>query len=436
MPDIRIDSKIDLRIELDHLTPLQGSLKELSVEAYEKLKKSILEYGFKFPIFIWRETKTVEARIMGGKPTTTVTNWILDGHGRRLVLLKLRGEGYAVPPLPCVEIEAGSLEQAKRDVLLISSQYQHMTGDGLYEFMSDAGITVDELDAYDLPHIDMDEFRQEFFEDTEEENGECGEDEVPDRPAETRVCNGDVWVMGNHRLLCGDSSRLEDVQLLMSDKQADMVFTDPPYGVSYVGKTKDALTIDNDQLDDVALEAFLTNAFRTFPIKDGGSIYVCSPPGNPETVFRLAWRGSELQLRQCLVWAKQQFVMGRQDYHWRHESILYGWKDGAAHYFIDDRTQDTVWDFDRPHRSTEHPTMKPVELVEKAVNNSSRRGEVVFDGFGGSGSTLIACEKLKRHCRLIEIDAGYCAVILSRWAKFTGQDPIRESDGVPWSSLA
>ncbi len=166
MPDIRINSNIELRVELDQLVPIQGSLKELSVEAYAKLKKSILTHGFKFPIFIWRETKTVEARIMGGKPTTTVTNWTLDGHGRRLVLLKLRDEGYTVPALPCVDIPASSLEEAKRDVLLISSQYQHMTGDGLYEFMNDAGITVDELDAYDLPHIDIEEFRQEFFEES------------------------------------------------------------------------------------------------------------------------------------------------------------------------------------------------------------------------------------------------------------------------------
>lgn len=254
-----------------------------------------------------------------------------------------------------------------------------------------------------------------------------GGDEFDTTPQDgpTRVQRGDLWQLGRHRLLCGDSTNAEDVQRLMQGERADMVFTDPPYGVEYVGKTKDALTIQNDALGDEGTYKLVKDAINAWPLREGGAFYVCSPPGNTETAFRLAIRDAGYQLRQCLVWCKNHFVMGRQDYHWRHESILYGWRDGAGHYFIDDRTQDTVWEIDRPAANPDHPTMKPVELIEKALNNSSLKHDCVFDGFGGSGSTLVACERTNRDCRTIELDPRYCDVILRRWEAETGQQAVK-----------
>jgi len=235
------------------------------------------------------------------------------------------------------------------------------------------------------------------------------------------VKSGDLWQIGEHRLLCGDSTKKEDVERVMGGEKADMVFTDPPYNVDYVGKTKDALKIANDAMTDEQFDSFLDSVFAAWLLRPGGSYYVCAPPGHTETQFRCALnRASGLSIRQCIVWVKNVFVMGRQDYQWKHESILYGWREGAAHYFIDDRTQDTVWEIDRPSASKEHPTMKPVALPVRAINNSSKVGEIIFDGFGGSGTTMIACENTGRKCRMVELPptkdnpATYCAVILQR----------------------
>ena len=275
-------------------------------------------------------------------------------------------------------------------------------------------------------------------------------DNIPDRPKKATTRQGDLWELGDHRLLCGDSTNAAQVARAICATRADLVFTDPPYGVAYVGKTADAMTLSNDNLGDEGTRALVADAARVWPLKAGGVFYVCSPAGDQETAFRLALRDAGLTLRQCLVWVKQHFVMGRQDYHWRHESILYGWAEGAAHYFSEDRTQDTVldeeprlqhlgklelidlikayrrrehttaWREDRPTASLLHPTTKPIALVEKAVRNSSRPGELVFDGFGGSGSTLIAADHSDRTSVLMETDPRYCDVIVERWQTTSG----------------
>lgn len=241
---------------------------------------------------------------------------------------------------------------------------------------------------------------------------------------------GQQWISkdGKHRLLIGDATdETPYLEFITDDYMADMVFTDPPYGVSYEGGT--GLTIDNDDLDEASLERLLSQAFdNTFRIlKDGGSVYCCAPGGDLHRLFidQLHKRGA---LRQTIIWAKDQFVLGRQDYHWRHEPILYGWKPGAAHFYAPgDRSQDTVWEIDqleqdtiwrypRPKRSAEHPTMKPVELCARAIANSTRVGELVFDPFAGSGSTAVAAAQLERRSCSIELDPAYAAVIISRLA--------------------
>lgn len=252
-------------------------------------------------------------------------------------------------------------------------------------------------------------------------------DDVPAVPDEPITKPGDLWLMGEHRLLCGDSTVVTDVDRLMAGRKADMVWTDPPYGVSYVGKTKDALVIQNDSMPDDEFEAWLRDVFSLMAtvMQPGCPYYVCCPAGNKHRLFWNSLQDVGLPVRQGLVWLKQSMVLGHSDYHYKHEPMLYGWAEGA-HYFTDDRTQVSVWDIDRPSRSADHPTSKPVALVEKAILNSSRAGAIVYEPFGGSGSTLIAAEQTNRTAYLMEIDPKYCDVIVQRYETHTGQTASRE----------
>jgi DNA modification methylase len=251
------------------------------------------------------------------------------------------------------------------------------------------------------------------------------EDEMP-TPKETRVAQGDLWQLGNHRVFCGDALEASAYEALLGDERADLVWTDPPYGVSYVGKTKDALTIQNDTLDMKGLEEFLRDAFTMMFAysKEGACWYVAAPSGDLFLSFALPLHELEVW-RHTIVWVKDTLVLGRADYHYRHESIFYGWKPGAAHQEPPNRKQDTVWEFDRPKASKEHPTMKPIDLILRSVENSSRVGDIVLDSFAGSGSTLIACEHSKRIARVMEVDPFYCDVILTRWEKLTGEKAVK-----------
>lgn len=248
------------------------------------------------------------------------------------------------------------------------------------------------------------------------------EEELPEPPADPVTKLGDVWQLGEHRLICGDSLELGTYDKLLGEEKADMVWTDPPYGVSYVGGTKDALTIMNDTLNPAELESFLRDAFTSIfaSTRPGACWYVAAPSGSLFQSFSIPL--SELDVwKHTLVWVKNVLVMGRADYHYRHESIFYGWTPGAAHQTPADRKQDSVWEVDKPRANKEHPTMKPIELITRAIQNSSRVGEIVLDSFGGSGSTLIAAEQTKRKARLIELDPKYCDVIVKRWETLTGQ---------------
>lgn len=253
---------------------------------------------------------------------------------------------------------------------------------------------------------------------------EVTEDEVPEPPVDPITKPGDLWILGEHRLLCGDSTMATDVERLMSCQKADMMFTDPPYGVSYVGKTKKALTIQNDGEGD--LPKLLDGSFACSLVatRDGACWYVAAPPGKLHWEF--ARRLIELDIyRQTLVWVKDSMVLGHSDYHYKHEPIFYGWKPGALHRQPPNRTQVSVWEIDRPKRNKEHPTMKPVELVAKAIENSSLRGESIYDPFLGSGTTLIAAEQLGRKCYGMEISPAYCDVIVKRWETLTGKKATR-----------
>lgn len=208
----------------------------------------------------------------------------------------------------------------------------------------------------------------------------------------------------------------------MREEKADLLLTDPPYNVNYEGATKEKLTIQNDNMEESEFHKFLQTAFKNADsvMRNGASFYIWHADSEGFN-FRSACKLTGWKIRQCLIWVKNSIVLGRQDYQWKHEPCLYGWKDGSSHYFVDDRTQSTIWEFNKPIRNSEHPTMKPVELMAKAVNNSSRKGNIVLDIFGGSGSTLIACEQLGRRCYTMEIDPKYCDVIIKRWEMLTGK---------------
>lgn len=263
----------------------------------------------------------------------------------------------------------------------------------------------------------------------DDHQGIAQDDEVPEPPKDPKSKFGDLWILGDHRLLCGDSTAQESVIQLLGDEKASMWLTDPPYNVAYTGKTKDSLTIQNDEMDDESFRRFLVSAYSAanFGLKDGASFYIWHADSEGFN-FRAACREVGWKVRECLVWVKNSMVLGRQDYQWRHEPCLYGWKEGAPHSWFSDRCQTTVLEFDKPQRNGEHPTMKPVELFRYLIGNSTRKRDIVLDSFGGSGTTLIACEESGRRARLIELDPVYCDVIVSRWQNITGQKAVRYSD--------
>jgi len=262
---------------------------------------------------------------------------------------------------------------------------------------------------------------------------DADEDEAPSAPAIAKTVRGDVYTIGSHRLMCGDSTLIDDVDKLRNGVLVDQLVTDPPYNVAYEGKTKDALTIQNDKMDDSGFRKFLSDAFiaASTAMKPGAVFYIWHADSEGYN-FRGACKDAGWQVRQCLIWQKQTMVMGRQDYHWQHEPCLYGWKDGAGHLWASDRKQTTILKFDRPQRNGEHPTMKPVDLVAYQIGNNTKGGDIVLDLFGGSGSTMVAAHKLGRNAYLMELDEKYCDVIVQRMVKLFPELPIMRN-GEPFA---
>ena len=255
----------------------------------------------------------------------------------------------------------------------------------------------------------------------EQQREEVQEDNIDDVKAKKRVSLGDIWQLGDHKLMCADCTDKDNLKSLFGEEKADLYITDPPYNVDYTGSTKEEMKILNDKMNDENFRAFLLDSFTAADtvLKEGASFYIW----HAETEgfnFRYAVKACGWPVKQCLIWNKNSMVMGRQDYQWKHEPCLYGWKPGASHNWYSDRKQTTVIDFNKPNRNAEHPTMKPVELFAYQIQNSTCKGDLVFDSFGGSGTSIIACEQLKRKCYMLELDPHYCDVILSRWEQLTG----------------
>jgi DNA modification methylase len=254
------------------------------------------------------------------------------------------------------------------------------------------------------------------------------DDEPPlPEPADLYVAPGDLWALGRHRLLCADATDPAATARLFGGDRVDLIWTDPPYSVGYKGKTAAALTIANDDLGIEGTRALVGAALSLVPLRAGGAFYLASPAGPAHIAVLLALADAGLSVHQTLIWVKDILVLGHSDYHYRHEPIIYGWRSGAAHTFRGDRRGDSVWEIPRPARSQDHPTTKPVELVERAIRNSCAPGDTVSDPFVGSGTTIIAAELADRRCLAIEIDPRYAQVAIERWQSFTGAKATRLS---------
>lgn len=290
--------------------------------------------------------------------------------------------------------------------------------------------------GFDLAHIGFDLNDQKLFMNPVVKGGKGDPDAAPDVPKAPASKPGDVWLLGPHRLHCGDSTKQEDVERLMAGKQVDLAWTDPPYNVNY--ESADGKSIMNDSMDDVKFQTFLTDAFLCmFAIMKQGASYYIAHADSEGFNFRAAVKNCKELVKQCLIWKKSSLVMGRQDYQWMHEPILYGWKAGASHHWYSDRKQTTILEFDKPRENKVHPTMKPIALIEYMLNNSSKPGDFVYDPFGGSGSTLIACQKSGRVCFTQELDPRYVDVIAKRFYEYTGVEPtVERRDGTKSSWLA
>jgi site-specific DNA-methyltransferase (adenine-specific) len=269
----------------------------------------------------------------------------------------------------------------------------------------------------DVPNLDLNEL-------------EATEDDfdVPEGGSDTDIVLGDIFDIGQHRLICGDSTQTDTFEKLTEGILADMVITDPPYNVNYEGATKEKLKIENDNMGDKQFYQFLYDFYTACAAysKPGGAWYVWHADSEGAN-FRQAMKDAGIMVKQCLIWVKSSMVMGRQDYQWKHEPCLYGWKEGASHNWYSDRKQTTILEFQKPSRNGEHPTMKPIELFSYQISNSSKQGDIVMDAFGGSGTTMVACEQLNRKAFMVEFDPRYCQVIIDRMKKLNPDIKIKRN---------
>jgi DNA modification methylase len=404
---ISIKCETQDKLELAELTELQGGLKERTDVDYDKIKLSIIKYGFSFPLFVWKSGKT---------------NYLLDGHGRFSTLCKMQKDGYIIPPLPVVYVSAKNKTEAKQKLLRLNSQYGKMTKESVLTFAEDIDLNFDEIA---LPDTVID-----FTDATEPQETE-GDDEVPevDEKSEPVSKRGEMYELGKSILMCGDSTNAEDVARLMGGEKADMVFTDPPYGVSYTGGVIHGNKINVNhkremlQNDDVDIyEKFIPLLNEVI---EDGAIYIFYATKNSYELFK-PLHDNNIELNAIIAWNKINTGYADMNSHYKnkYEPCIYAKRKGHKLNFVGSTTECTVWDIEKDRDNKLHPTQKPVAVPERAIKNSSKEGDIVLDFFGGSGSTLIACEKNNRKCRIMELDPKYCDVIRRRytkWAKENGK---------------
>lgn len=344
----------------------------------------------------------------------TQDNVLVIGHGRRLAALMLKCE----MPVKVIDQKAEELtDEDIRELRIADNKTNESPWD--YELLAD-----------DLEGLDFDGFDFDFDMPEDEDPVVITEDDYDKPlPEEPKSKPGDIYQLGRHRLMCGDSTDVDQVEKLMDGALADLLVTDPPYNVDYQGGTSDQMKIQNDSMSDGAFREFLQEAFfcANSVMKPGAAFYIWHADSEGYN-FRTACKDIGWTVRQCLIWNKNSLVMGRQDYQWKHEPCLYGWKDGAGNTWNSDRKQTTVIDFDRPKRNDIHPTMKPIGLFDYLIRNSSKAGELVLDTFGGSGTCIMACEQDGRRCYTMELDPRYVDAIIDRWETFTGEKAVLIND--------
>jgi len=397
-------------MNIDEIIPYENNPRK-NDDAVEAVANSIKNFGFKSPIVV------------------DANKVIVNGH-TRLKASKLLGLTM-VPVIIASDLtedqcralrlaDNKTAEIASWDKKLLMQELESIDWEGLQMDMTDFGFdNIFDSKPQEVTHDDFEEGQY--------------------IPATPYSMQGDVYLLGRHRIMCGDSTNPEMVKTLLNGNKADMIFTDPPYNVNYEGS--DGQSIQNDNMGNEEFYNFLLSVYKNMfdSIKDGGSIYVCHADSEGLN-FRKAFIDAGFKLAQCLIWVKNSFTMGRQDYQWQHEPILYGWKPGAGHYFVDDRSLSTVWFYDKPKHNDLHPTMKPLELVGQGINNGSLLGQLVLDLFGGSGSTLIACEQAGRINYSMELDEKYADVIVKRFIKYKDSTDdcylIRDGVQIPLAEIS
>jgi site-specific DNA-methyltransferase (adenine-specific) len=383
------------RVEVSTLLNDPANVRKHNERNLESIKASLARFGQQKPIVVGRDGVVIAGN--GTLAAARSLGWsmidIVRSH-----LTGAEATAYAIADNRTAELAEWDEESLAQQLAALQIEDE--------ELLAATGFDEKELEAMSGP-------------------AEVEEDEVPEPPVDPITKPGDLWVLGEHRLLCGDSTKAEDVERLMAGAKADLCLTDPPYGVSYIGKTKDALKVENDSLGEEDLKALVVAAFDNAEknCRSGSYWYATVPPGPLHILFADDWKRRGI-LRQIMVWAKDSMVLGHSEYHYQHEPILFGWIPGDRHKNTD-RTRTTLWKYERPKANREHPTMKPIALWAQAVNDGSLQGEIVYDPFLGSGTTLIAAEQLGRKCYGMEISPAYCDVIVKRWETLTGKKAER-----------
>jgi DNA modification methylase len=403
-----IVGQIELR-PVDQLLPCAHNARTHSKAQILQIAESVREFGFVNPVLVGPD------------------NQIIAGHAR---LRAARQLGMREVPV----IVLGHLSKTQSHALMLADNQLALNAGWDDELLRAAlAALAEEEFPMELIGFDQAELAR-LLADQAAAEGLTDSDAAPPVPALPVSMPGDLWTLGEHRLLCGDATQAADLATVLAGDKAAMVFTDPPYNVGYEGKTKRRLRIENDALGGKFQEFLQEACTRLMEVCQGG-IYICMSSSELHTLYQ-AFTEAGGHWSTFLIWSKNHFTLGRSDYQRQYETILYGWPQGVAHYWCGARNQGDVWSVARPVANREHPTMKPVELVERAVQNSSQVGDTVLDPFAGSGTTLIACERLKRRARLVEVDARYVDVICQRWEQYRGQSAVLDGDGRLFGEIA
>ena len=401
-------------VPVSKLVPYVNNARTHSPEQVMKLRSSLREFGFINPIIIDRDYG------------------IIAGHGR---LLAAKEEG--ITEVPCVFVDY--LTEAQKKAYILADNRMAMDA-GWDEELLRVEIEALQGEAFDVSLTGFDE--KELADLFKDGNDSDAEDDDYDLSAALEkaafVERGDIWTVGRHRLMCGDATSAEDVAALMDGRKANLILTDPPYGVSF--KSSSGLTIQNDSMKDEEFYRFLLASFKNMAdhLEKGGAAYVFHADTEGLN-FRRAFIDAGFHLAGCCIWVKDSLVLGRSDYQWQHEPVLYGFMQNGKHPWYSDRKQTTIWNFAKPKRNANHPTSKPLDLLGYPIGNSTQENAIVIDTFGGSGSTLMACEQMNRTCCTMELDEKYASVILRRYVDDTGNADgvyvIRDGEKLPYTAL-